>query len=954
MMNGPSQNSGVLSFGHFIEYLRLKKFNVGLVHYFRVQQVFDKLGQDLLADQPEYLKSLLCPIFATTKEEQRRFSKAFDAYVEYCEKSVGTREPRENAEKQRPDRSKLHSDSARLEAGGPDVTWLQRARRTIDGWRRKLDSRGILAIVLGVATVGTIVGVWMLKPVGGRVENFNAIVTEPSPISSIENTVASPTSLPTPPTPSPSPSQKQRVPPPLFYLALTVVFLLLVLLIAVLRRSLRALDPRSYENKRPPFKWPLRAGAPTLKIYDTEEFRRASRLLRRRQIDEFFRLDIGATVSATIRSLGYPSFQYVSATRVPEYLALIERSSPHDHQAQLFDEMVKALRRDGVVVTRYFYGDDPRVCCDERGRNCTRLELLKQRHAGHRLLLFGTGEQMLDPVTGRLAERMSFLSDWHERAVVTPESNWGWREQVLAEKFVIVGANVEGLVTLVNYFESPAARSSGGWPPADPYPLPTEADNPRAIDAVRDYLGRQTFQWLCACAVYPELHWELTLLLGSLQSMSKGVVKHENLLRLSRLSWFRQGAIPHTVRRYLIAALEPAKRDETRAIVVSLMESNPAPPSDTFASDLYRFELALQRWLLHDGRENLRDLRSALKRLPPRQVSRSEVAVNLLMTVPHRFFGNRLPGMFYRRGLPALGLSTFVNVVIALVLLAAMLVAIRARAEEIPEWAYSPLLAIAPSPSPTPSFTPTPEASPMPTATAIPSPDPSPNATVTVTPVASPTDGASSTPTSSPAPDTRPVSVSVLSECPRGGSFGSDGLQNEAKNRIDQPSNVARLSLDEIGKMKEPLTWAIGQDRSPLNVIGEGAGVQVRAYLLAARGQGPESCNCRLTGPDNTDIHLVLVQSPSADELTSITAEITPRNRPPAWTLPNVRQIAVGKYVRVTGWLFLDTDHVRSNRLKRASNWEIHPVTMFEVCNSSQEECNLGVGWARLEVISSP
>src|SRR5258706_2134817 len=105
-MNGPSQNSGVLSIGHFLEYLRLKKFNVGFVHYFRVQQVFDKLGEDLRADQPEYLKSLLCPIFATSKEEQRRFSKVFDDYIEYCEKSVGIRKPRENGEKQGPDRSR--------------------------------------------------------------------------------------------------------------------------------------------------------------------------------------------------------------------------------------------------------------------------------------------------------------------------------------------------------------------------------------------------------------------------------------------------------------------------------------------------------------------------------------------------------------------------------------------------------------------------------------------------------------------------------------------------------------------------------------------------------------------------------------------------------------------------------------------------------------------------------
>jgi hypothetical protein len=122
-------------------------------------------------------------------------------------------------------------------------------------------------------------------------------------------------------------------------------------------------------------------------------------------------------------------------------------------------------------------------------------------------------------------------------------------------------------------------------------------------------------------------------------------------------------------------------------------------------------------------------------------------------------------------------------------------------------------------------------------------------------------------------------------------------------------------------------------------------------YLISARQQGPESCNCQLTGPNNTDMHLDLLDSPSDARATSVTAEITPRNRPPSWTISNLRKLAnMEAYVRVTGLLFLDTEHVARSPLPRATNWEIHPVTEFEVCTAaSKEMCDQGQGWVTLE-----
>jgi len=51
-----------------------------------------------------------------------------------------------------------------------------------------------------------------------------------------------------------------------------------------------------------------------------------------------------------------------------------------------------------------------------------------------------------------------------------------------------------------------------------------------------------------------------------------------------------------------------------------------------------------------------------------------------------------------------------------------------------------------------------------------------------------------------------------------------------------------------------------------------------------------------------------------------------------------------GDYVRVTGWLMLDTKHI-SNPLVRSTNWEVHPITKFEHCTKTQAACDAGQGW---------
>jgi hypothetical protein len=209
--------------------------------------------------------------------------------------------------------------------------------------------------------------------------------------------------------------------------------------------------------------------------------------------------------------------------------------------------------------------------------------------------------------------------------------------------------------------------------------------------------------------------------------------------------------------------------------------------------------------------------------------------------------------------------------------------------------------------------------------------------------------------------------IITINDCPLTGCGElGDAELNRAKNRTDAPTSVKRLTLDQIRQIPQPARWNTGADRSSIRASGkEGSGVVVSGYLLKARAEGKESCNCDLSRRVDTDVHLVIVSEMPASESkeamdiseqASVTAEITPRVRGQneKWLYRNVNDLE-GSYIRITGLLMLDTKHIpqaiqlpgeRGNRpLKRGTNWEVHPVTKIEVCTQSQKNCDTGKGW---------
>jgi len=596
-----------LVFEELIAHLRGHGFTIGVDHYLRLQQLLSKLGDDCA---PEDLKTLLCPIFATDKAQQEQFYNAFDACFELF-RSSPTNAPKDK---------KAEYIIPITETAVPTEAKV---------WPYVLAGVLLTALILILSVVTApnqpaTQGASAVAGPGGADTTPDAVKDPVAP----EMPAADPTATPAQVISTSESTFYQRYGKAILTAGI-VTPIVALLLYGWYRFNRRKLVLQRQRSKRPPFTWPVLVDAPLPGFQDVEQFYNAARLMRRRQVDTFHRLDIDATVAATIDSLGYPSFCYRPDSRPSEYLALIDRQSPHDHQSRLFEELTRVLEREEVFVERYFYNEDPRVCVGESGETCHLVDL-QRRYAGHRLILFGKGEKLIDPITGRLAAWTAAFSDWKNRALLTPEATdrWGLREVTLATQFVVLPGTIEGLLVLADHFESPAEADLRRWRQGN-----TQSAQSRIrgddVESLRSNLGPEAFQWLCACAVYPDLHWELTLYLGTLPCMAKGLINEKNLLRLIRLPWFRSGSMPDELRWSLIKELDKSKEKDIRLAIIDLMERNP-PPKGSFAADAYQLNLAVQRWITLHGRKERRELRRTIDALPQERIAEDYTLLRLL------------------------------------------------------------------------------------------------------------------------------------------------------------------------------------------------------------------------------------------------------------------------------------------------------------------------------------
>jgi hypothetical protein len=223
--------------------------------------------------------------------------------------------------------------------------------------------------------------------------------------------------------------------------------------------------------------------------------------------------------------------------------------------------------------------------------------------------------------------------------------------------------------------------------------------------------------------------------------------------------------------------------------------------------------------------------------------------------------------------------------------------------------------------------------------------------------------------------------ASYPSGCSPTGKY--DGYLNYLKNqhppRDSQPAAVF-TSLADYQKLESNTPKTLGKSnhldlKDQLAAMGEGHPAAVIGYLYYVKQEGAESSNCELTAPEDTDYHIGIgfdkniaaaglphAKPTAADKTalkqTAVVVEMTPQYRDsyaPEWTIDAVKAV-LGKQVKVIGQLMADNEHNvtkdncglagHGDSCWRASIWELHPVTSFQVCTLKDGECTQsGPGW---------
>ena len=240
--------------------------------------------------------------------------------------------------------------------------------------------------------------------------------------------------------------------------------------------------------------------------------------------------------------------------------------------------------------------------------------------------------------------------------------------------------------------------------------------------------------------------------------------------------------------------------------------------------------------------------------------------------------------------------------------------------------------------------------------------------------------------------------------CPNEGCANKDNdkAQNKIKNNLCASGTSIQISTTSIDKLQADVDQLVRQgtfkygesapqaaDRAKLQglstldangasvTLGEGMLVTLEGFVLDAKhddsyvlGSGPEGfkgegVNCKNSLFDWNDIHIALGETASAEECSSVTAEIIPHFRPAVWdrfdsnpcTSPHVTNAlpVKGLRVRITGQLFFDGSHspgpcggaAGPNSFPRRAVWEIHPVYVIEAFDTAKNKFVTLEEWAQ-------
>ncbi|TND08868.1 MAG: hypothetical protein FD123_1722 [Bacteroidetes bacterium] len=439
------------------------------------------------------------------------------------------------------------------------------------------------------------------------------------------------------------------------------------MIVLLYRRKRQRLIKDRQDNRDPLSYWPIRTEE-RIHVQLPHEFFQAANSLRRRLHFSSPQLDMESTVLATIIAGGRPSPRFRQRSRPAEYLVLLPDDSAYSMFTQYCEFVFGMLGKTDIVLHRYFYSGPPELFYANKGEKPVTAQTLLYHHGNARLLL------VMHPVQAEIsAENICMqFRHWDDRALLfsTPAQRGTPQDNMLREDFLVFPASVQSLAALVDQWEQGLEQENETPEPPQPF-ISRFFELKKQL---HDYFAAcntgsspdDLLQWLAACCLYPELHWDLVLFTGKqIKTTGAPLLRLENLEALCRINWFASGTIPAEVRDKLIhdeSILPAAKKDEILKAITELVEQNMPQEETSLVYDRRKLHLALLDALLDESeksrRKRMRDLVRA------EEQSGEDDAMSMLLLERHissplgRVLGEKARQNLYRDGKPYKGWKT--------------------------------------------------------------------------------------------------------------------------------------------------------------------------------------------------------------------------------------------------------------------------------------------------------
>lgn len=286
-----------------------------------------------------------------------------------------------------------------------------------------------------------------------------------------------------------------------------------------------------------------------------ETLDRVAALMAGRSTSTRVRLDMRATLRATLASAGLPSLRFRGHSRPTAWLVLVDEEGLTTHERRLMDWLIARLLDESVLLDTYYFRGQPDRVWERDSTHAIPLSTLQTRYPDHRLVVISRGQALLHPLRAELHPRLrERLGAWTFRTLLTPEhpAHWGGRERALAEHFGICPADAKAMQAYLLLTELPEAGRFHHWrkqlmqllpPPLSPPQWPQRPVNLDALQAASG--GGFIGEWAAALHSYPELVYELSLTMGAaLKSEAKAgadtTLRWDELWQLLRTPFMRE------------------------------------------------------------------------------------------------------------------------------------------------------------------------------------------------------------------------------------------------------------------------------------------------------------------------------------------------------------------------------------------------------------------------------